>query len=64
MADLSFIQTKKVLEVYNGFEGLSVLVDVGGGKGATLHAIISKYPSIKGINFDLPQVIQHAPAYP
>ncbi|KAM4105989.1 hypothetical protein ACJW30_04G029600 [Castanea mollissima] len=26
--------------------------------------IISKYPSVKGINFDLPQVIQHAPSYP
>ncbi|KAI4320177.1 hypothetical protein MLD38_033683 [Melastoma candidum] len=64
MADLSAIQTRKILEVYDGFEGITTLVDVGGGKGATLHAIISKYPSIKGINFDLPQVIEHAPAYP
>lgn len=64
MADLSGIQTKKILEVYHGFEGISVLVDVGGGKGATLHAIVSAHPSIKGINFDLPQVIQHAPPYP
>lgn len=64
MADLSCIQTRKILEVYNGFEGISVLVDVGGGKGATLHAIVSKCPSIKGINFDLPQVVQHAPPYP
>ncbi|MED6175415.1 hypothetical protein PIB30_078135 [Stylosanthes scabra] len=26
--------------------------------------IINKYPSIKGINFDLPQVILNAPTYP
>ncbi|KAC1674071.1 hypothetical protein FH972_027152 [Carpinus fangiana] len=64
MADLSEITMKKVLETYKGFEGVSELVDVAGGTGATLNMIISKYPSIKGINFDLPHVIQHAPSYP
>ena len=64
MADLSGIHMKKILEKYEGFEGISLLVDVGGGIGASLNMIISKYPSIKGINFDLPQVIQHAPSYP
>ncbi|KAI3431906.1 uncharacterized protein J3R85_007775 [Psidium guajava] len=64
MADLSAMQTRKILEVYHGFDGISTLVDVGGGKGATLNMIVSKYPSIKGINFDLPQVIEHAPSYP
>ncbi|XP_030468064.2 isoliquiritigenin 2'-O-methyltransferase-like isoform X1 [Syzygium oleosum] len=64
MADLSATQTRKILEVYHGFDGISTLVDVGGGKGATLNMIVSKYPSIKGINFDLPQVIGHAPSYP
>ncbi|GKV16535.1 hypothetical protein SLEP1_g27165 [Rubroshorea leprosula] len=37
---------------------------VGGGLGVTLNFITSKYPSIKGINFDLPHVVQHAPPYP
>ncbi|KAE7996560.1 hypothetical protein FH972_001272 [Carpinus fangiana] len=64
MADISGITMKRMLETYKGFEGLSSLVDVGGGTGATLNMIISKYPSIKGINFDLPHVIQHAPSYP
>lgn len=64
MADLSATQTRKILEVYCGFDGIATLVDVGGGKGATLNMIVSKYPSIKGINFDLPQVIEHAPPYP
>ncbi|KAK8695449.1 hypothetical protein V6N13_000610 [Hibiscus sabdariffa] len=55
---------KKILDSYNGFEQIGCLVDVAGGLGVTLGLITSKYPSIKGINFDLPHVIQHAPAYP
>ncbi|XP_059455378.1 caffeic acid 3-O-methyltransferase-like isoform X2 [Corylus avellana] len=64
MADLSGISMKKVLETYKGFEGVSLLVDVAGCTGADLNMIISKYPSIRGINFDLPHMIQHAPSYP
>ncbi|KAI9098375.1 hypothetical protein K1719_025000 [Acacia pycnantha] len=64
MAGLSAIQMKKYLESYGGFEGVSTLVDVGGGTGQSLQMIISKHPHIKGINFDLPQVIQHAPPHP
>ncbi|NP_001268100.1 caffeic acid O-methyltransferase [Vitis vinifera] len=58
------ITMKKILEAYKGFEGLTSIVDVGGGTGATLNMIISKYPTIKGINFDLPHVIDDAPSYP
>ena len=58
------IVLKQILESYKGFEQLNRVVDVGGGLGVTLSIITSKYPSIKGINFDLPHVIQHAPAYP
>ncbi|GFP95455.1 caffeic acid 3-o-methyltransferase [Phtheirospermum japonicum] len=54
---------KKVVKIYDGFEGLSSLVNVGGGNGATLDIIASNYPSIRGINFDLPQVVQTAPSY-
>ncbi|XP_015878697.1 caffeic acid 3-O-methyltransferase [Ziziphus jujuba] len=64
MADHSTITMKKLLETYKGFEGLKTVVDVGGGTGAVLSMILSKYPSIKGINFDLPHVIEDAPAYP
>ncbi|KDO41090.1 hypothetical protein CISIN_1g018681mg [Citrus sinensis] len=55
---------QKILEAYKGFEHIKQLVDVGGSLGNTLKAIISKYPHIEGINFDLPHVIQHAPEYP
>ena len=64
MADLSTIALSKILEVYQGFVGLTSLVDVGGGTGKCLSMVISKYPSIKGINFDLPHVIQSAQSYP
>ncbi|KAF7811928.1 isoliquiritigenin 2'-O-methyltransferase-like [Senna tora] len=65
MAGISAIQMRKYLEVYDGFEGVSTLVDVAGGVGQSLKMIISKYPNIKkGINYDLPQVIEHASPYP
>ncbi|KAF7836147.1 isoliquiritigenin 2'-O-methyltransferase-like [Senna tora] len=64
MEDLSFIWMKRILEIYKGFEGISTLVDVGGGNAQTLKMILSKYPSIKAINFDLPHVIQNAPPHP
>lgn len=64
MSSHSTITMKKILETYKGFEGLNSVVDVGGGTGATLHMIVSRYPSIKGINFDLPHVIEDAPTYP
>ncbi|PON78926.1 O-methyltransferase COMT-type [Parasponia andersonii] len=64
MYNVATIVVNKILESYNGFEHLTHLVDVGGNLGITLNLIISKYPRIKAINFDLPQVIEHAPSYP
>ncbi|MED6132540.1 hypothetical protein PIB30_019866 [Stylosanthes scabra] len=64
MEGISATHMRKYLQAYDGFEGVSTLVDVGGGNGQCLKMIISKYPNIKGINFDLPQVIQHALPYP
>ncbi|KEH20121.1 caffeic acid O-methyltransferase [Medicago truncatula] len=58
------IVMNKVLESYNGFEGIKRLVDVGGGLGVNINLITSKYSNIQGINFNLPHVIQHAPSYP
>ncbi|KAL6541454.1 Caffeic acid 3-O-methyltransferase [Orobanche gracilis] len=59
MSNQSTILMKRVLDIYHGFEGLNTLVDVG-GVGATLDMIVSKHPSIKGINFDVPHVIDDA----
>ncbi|KAJ6797361.1 tricetin 3',4',5'-O-trimethyltransferase-like [Iris pallida] len=62
MRNHSFLTMKKILDTYKGFDGLKVLVDVGGGFGGTMDMILRKHPHIKGINFDLPQVISGAPA--
>ncbi|KAL3651250.1 Caffeic acid 3-O-methyltransferase 1 [Castilleja foliolosa] len=63
MSNHSTIIVKRILEMYDGFKGLKSMVDVGGGVGAVLNMIISKYPLMKGINFDLAHVIQRAPSY-
>ncbi|KAL9689217.1 hypothetical protein QQ045_033651 [Rhodiola kirilowii] len=50
-----------VIRVYNGFDEVTELMDVGGNHGSALERIISFYPNIKGcINFDLPGVISRA----
>ncbi|KAJ0439597.1 putative caffeate O-methyltransferase [Helianthus annuus] len=64
MVHHSTIVIKEVLKHYNGFDKLKRVVDVGGGFGTAIKLIVSKHPHIKGINYDLPHVIQHAPLYP
>ncbi|XP_027368629.1 caffeic acid 3-O-methyltransferase-like [Abrus precatorius] len=64
MSDYSSLVMKEILETYNGFKGFKSVVDVGGGTGAVISMIVSKYPTIKGVNFDLPHVIKGAPSYP
>ncbi|KAJ9179580.1 hypothetical protein P3X46_011354 [Hevea brasiliensis] len=61
MDALSSYIMSKVLDFYNGFQGLESLVDVGGGSGVAINMVISKYPSITAINFDLPHVVKEAP---
>ncbi|KAJ4822056.1 hypothetical protein Tsubulata_011509 [Turnera subulata] len=60
----STIVVRKLLESYKGFEQIKQLIDIGGGLGLTLNIITSKYPHIKGVNFDLPRVIEEAQSYP
>lgn len=64
MSNHTTIVMTKILETYKGFEGLSSLVDVGGGTGVTLRMIVSKHPHIKGILYDLSHVIEEAVSYP
>ncbi|KAF2609357.1 hypothetical protein F2Q68_00045422 [Brassica cretica] len=63
MSESSTMFMKKFLEKYKGFEDVNTLVDVGGAVGTLLDVVTSKYPHIKGINFDLPPAIAYAPAY-
>ncbi|KAK9741236.1 hypothetical protein RND81_03G091200 [Saponaria officinalis] len=60
MHNYSSIIIKNILMKYDGFKDVQQLVEVGGGLGHTIRAIVSKYPTIVGINFDLPHVIGNA----
>ncbi|GAV81894.1 Methyltransf_2 domain-containing protein/Dimerisation domain-containing protein [Cephalotus follicularis] len=64
MACTAMMSTMAILTKYkDGFKGLGSLVDVGGGTGGIIGAIVDQFPHIKGINFDLPHVIATAPEY-
>lgn len=60
----STIVMTQILQKYHGFNNLERVVDVGGGLGININMIVTKHPTIKGVNFDLPHVIQDAPIYP
>ncbi|KAL2469264.1 O-methyltransferase family protein [Forsythia ovata] len=45
------------------FEGITSLVDVGGGNGTALSILVKSCPWIRGINFDLPHVVSVCPHY-
>jgi hypothetical protein len=47
------------LDAYD-FSGIDVLVDVAGGHGKVLAAILARYPAMRGILFDVPHVIAGA----
>jgi hypothetical protein len=42
------------------YSAIGTLVDVGGGQGLQLAAILQGYPSMRGVLFDLPAVVAHA----
>jgi hypothetical protein len=64
MASSTTIDLSVLVREYEGFKDIKTLVDVGGGIGKTLETIISSYPHIHGINYDLPHVIADAPTMP
>jgi O-methyltransferase domain/Dimerisation domain len=47
------VQIAALLAAYD-FSGITTLMDVGGGLGELVSAIVQKYPSMQGIVFDLP----------
>lgn len=55
MADVSQFATQAVLDSYD-FSGIDTIVDVGGGNGSMLLAILERYPHARGIVFDLPYI--------
>lgn len=59
MTNLTASVVKGVLESYD-FSSLSTVVDVGGGQGSLISAILKANPTLKGILFDMPSVIADA----
>ena len=50
-------ETAAMLEAYD-FGAISVLADIGGGNGSLISAVLQRYPSLKGILFDLDHVVR------
>jgi hypothetical protein len=59
MTSFSSQETPLVLEAYD-FSGIHKLVDVAGGHGSLLAEILKKYPTMRGVLFDMPSVIEGA----
>jgi hypothetical protein len=52
-------ETAAMLAVYD-FAPITRLVDVGGGNGSLLSEVLREYPKMRGVLFDLPEVIKRA----
>jgi predicted O-methyltransferase YrrM len=61
MAGYTSVVARALLGTYD-FARFRTLVDVGGGTGALLAAILAAHPDARGVNFDLPHVAERARA--
>ena len=59
MASLATQVANAVVGAYD-FSAVGTLVDVGGGQGALLTAVLSAHPELRAVLFDLPRVIEGA----
>jgi SAM-dependent methyltransferase len=59
MVAMTRMAVPAVLSAYN-FSGISTLMDVGGGLGELMSAILREYPQMRGIVFDLPHCAEGA----
>ena len=53
---------RAVVEAYD-FSGVNRVVDIAGGRGAFIAAILERYPHLQGVLTDLPAVANEAKAY-
>jgi SAM-dependent methyltransferase len=59
MVSTTRMSVPAVLGAYD-FSGISTLMDVGGGLGELICAILKQYPSMRGVVFDLPHCAEGA----
>jgi len=62
LSDSHFIMDIAVKECAHVFQGISSLVDVGGGLGAAAQAISMAFPSVKCSVLELDHVVSKAPS--
>jgi hypothetical protein len=62
MAGRSSQEATAVVAAYD-FSGIHRLVDVGGGRGILLAAILAAAPSLSGVLFDRPEVVEQSRAW-
>ncbi len=55
------LEVRVFLRAYD-WSNVRTLVDVGGGNGAFLGALLARDPRVRGVVFDQPQVVEHAQA--
>jgi C-methyltransferase len=60
MTALSEVFAASVTDAYD-FTAFNVVVDVGGGHGRLMSAILSACPGVRGVLYDLPDVVAGAP---
>lgn len=63
MAALTSVVAEAVATAYD-FAGVSTVVDVGGGQGMLLEAVLTRHPELTGTVLDLPHVVARAPRSP
>ncbi len=59
MSSFSTVATQAVSEAYD-FSGIDTLIDIAGGHGRLLAGVLEANPSMRGVLFDLPHVIEGA----
>jgi predicted O-methyltransferase YrrM len=59
MAGYTAVTSNAVVAAYD-FSSFETIVDVGGGNGALLSALLEKYPKARGVTFDLPSASERA----
>lgn len=59
MTNVSTQIAQDVVRLYD-FSELRTVIDIGGGYGTLLVAILRKYPTLRGVLFDAPHVIEQA----
>jgi O-methyltransferase domain/Dimerisation domain len=61
MTDITRRANRHLLDAYD-FSGLASVVDIGGGHGALVAALLTEHPQMRGVVFDLPHVVADTPA--